>query len=206
MGWTIDHGKQAGGRAARTLVAPAGPAAGAAGGGPPSWRVTIVHGRSSSNNSGSRTPPETIYHDPSAAWPSGSAVFGPAIPADMAAMAQMVLGSLDSKMGKALLEKLIGPGAANLSGLKHMAQPAGRDRSFSMFANVSDVPDNILDALENQYQEWATQYPAEKDLLIVIAGPDGVYVRTRSAIRDAGQLEEFISRAGEVTALLNGPV
>ncbi len=193
--WKVERRSRSGGSSARTILEPASGE---------SWRVTINHGRSTGDG-GVRVPPETVYHDPDAAWPSGSAVFGPSIPADMAAMAQMVLGSLDSKMGKMLLDKLLGAGAANLSGLKHIAEPGGAPRQFSMFANVNDIPDGVLGDLDAARQEWSAQYPADNDQLIVIAGPDGVYVRIRKALQDPGQLDGFVAGAGRIAALLKGP-
>lgn len=120
-------------------------------------------------------------------------------------MAQMVLGSLDSGMGKMLLDKLIGAGAANLAGLKYIPSPAGKQRGFTMFANVSDVPDNILDQVDQNFQQWSARYGGEKNQLIVIVGPDGLHVRVRTAISNIEQLEAFFDQAQEIAILLKGP-
>lgn len=192
-GWSMDHKNASLGRTARTRIAPLVGA---------DWSIEIVR---TNNTRNSKSYATTSFSDLFAGWPGGVAVFGPPIPAKMAAMAEMVLGALDGPMGQKALETLIGPDAASMTGLKFVAKPGGTARNFTMFANVNDVPDAVLDQLEKFVADWIDKHSGEKNHPIVIVGPEGLRVRLRRAIHDPAQMEQFADFSLEARDLLKGP-
>ena len=192
-GWSMDYKGASPGRPARTRFAPL---AGL------DWTIEIAR---TNNTRNSKSYATTSFTDPSAGWPDGIAVFGPPISAKLAAMAETVLGALDGPIGKKALATLIGPDAASMTGLKFIAEPGGKARNFSMFANVGDVPDKVLAQLETTIGSWMEKYSDEKNHPIIIAGPEGLRIRLRRAIHDPAQMEQFADLSLRVRDLLKGP-
>ena len=146
---------------------------------------------------------KTEFEDPGARLPAGMVVVGPGIPEKEAAAAAMLFGRFDGALGQLLLSKLLGDEAASAAGLQQATDGAVPG------ATVFATPDAPASAIGATYapllRSWLRAHPKEEEFPILIAGPERLRIRLRTATHRADQLEAFLDHALETRRQLLVP-
>ena len=126
-------------------------------------------------------------------FPQGTAIFGPALPADID---PATFGPLDTAQGRALAQKLLGTSLAGHA--KYLALwPA--PEAISVWADSNPSPRLDLSDMAKLYAAYAQE---QRQQPVIVLTRDGMRLHLPTALHRADQIERFVDFALEAARIL----